>query len=96
MDPPSDVDLANRVSAEVVDAIVRVHRDLGPGLLERAYVVEVKAVAAVLPVHLAQLVTYLKLGAYPIGILINFHAPLARDGLHRRVHPRLRAVAGLR
>lgn len=115
------------VAKQVVDAAYRVHRALGPGLLEGVYevcliheltkrglkverqvmlpviyedvrldaglrldlvvqdcmVVELKAVETVLPVHKAQLLTYLKLSGYRLGLLINFNAPLVKDGIQR-------------
>jgi GxxExxY protein len=49
-------------------------------------VVEVKAVETLLPVHEAQLLTYLKLGGYPVGLLLNFNVPQLVDGIVRRVH----------
>ena len=48
-------------------------------------VVEVKAVEKMVPIHEAQLVTYLKLSGYPIGLLINFNVPLIKDGIRRMV-----------
>lgn len=42
-------------------------------LVEGAVVVELKAVTKVLPLHEAQLLSYLKLSGYPVGLLINFH-----------------------
>jgi GxxExxY protein len=48
-------------------------------------VVEVKAVERLLSVHSAQLLTYLRLGAWKAGLLINFNVPLLRDGIVRRV-----------
>ena len=48
-------------------------------------VVELKAVERILPVHEAQLLTYLKLAAKPIGLLINFNVPLLTQGIIRRV-----------
>jgi GxxExxY protein len=50
-----------------------------------AVVVEVKAVERLPPVHEAQLLTYLRLGGWKAGLLINFHVPLLRDGIVRRV-----------
>ena len=50
-----------------------------------ALVVEVKAVGRVLPVHEAQLLTYMRLGGFRVGLLVNFHAPLLRAGVVRRV-----------
>jgi GxxExxY protein len=48
-------------------------------------VVEVKAIELLLPIHQAQLLSYLKLGGWKLGLLINFHAPLLRQGIKRVV-----------
>jgi GxxExxY protein len=48
-------------------------------------VVEVKAIEALLPIHQAQLLSYLKLGGWKLGLLINFHTPLLREGIKRVV-----------
>ena len=48
-------------------------------------VVEVKAIEALLPIHQAQLLSYLKLGRWKLGLLINFHVPLLREGIKRGV-----------
>jgi GxxExxY protein len=48
-------------------------------------VVELKSVEKILPVHEAQLLTYLRLGGYNVGFLINFNVPLLKDGIVRRV-----------
>lgn len=120
----------NTVSGSVIDSAIRVHRVLGPGLLEKAYqvclqhelkkrghrvsselvlpivydgcevdaayrldllveglvVVEVKSVEMLLPVHEAQLLSYLRLGAYKLGLLINFNVLLLKDGIKRKVN----------
>jgi len=47
--------------------------------------VEVKATEKLLPVHDAQIVTYLKLSGYQIGLLINFNVPLIKDGIRRLI-----------
>ena len=116
------------VGAEVVDACLRVHRGLGPGLLESVYqrvlerelrrrglwverqktvgfefdgvyyddglrldllvegvVVELKSVEALAPVHFKQVLTYLRLLDLPLGYLVNFGAPLLKDGGIRRI-----------
>lgn len=117
----------NEVSGQVVDAAMKVHSALGPGLLESAYqvclghelgkrgirfrsqvvlpvvydslriklgyrvdflvedsvVVELKAVIRTLPVHEAQLLSYLRLSGHRVGLLINFHVPRLRDGIKR-------------
>jgi GxxExxY protein len=120
----------NAISGEVVDAAIKVHSALGPGLLEGAYhaclvhelrkrglkvrsqvlvpvaydgirinvgyridvlvencvVVELKAVAKLLPIHDAQLLSYLKLSEHRIGLLLNFHVVRMRDGIKRIVN----------
>jgi GxxExxY protein len=117
----------NPLSKEVVDAAVRVHTQLGPGLLESAYegclaqelrlrglhvqtqlavpvfyegvkidvgyridlmvedliVIEVKSVETLLPVHEAQVITYLKLSGKRLGFLMNFNVRLMKVGLRR-------------
>jgi GxxExxY protein len=114
-------------SGEVVDALVEVHRHLGPGLLESTYeaclahelalrglrfkrqravpvrykavsldcgyrldfvvegeiVVELKAVDHLTAVHVAQVLTYLKLTALPVALLVNFNVPMLKQGLRR-------------
>jgi GxxExxY protein len=49
-------------------------------------VVEVKAVAKVLPIHRAQVLTYLKLTHYRLGLLINFNVEVLRSGVHRIIN----------
>lgn len=117
------------VAAAVVDAAVKIHQALGPGLLESAYqaclcyefsrrglgfelqkplpvvyesvrldagfrldlfvddqvVVELNTVEAILPVHEAQLLTYLKLADRRHGLLLNFNVALMKDGIRRLV-----------
>lgn len=55
-------------------------------LVEDQVVVEVKAVERVLPVHGAQLLSYLRLTKKPLGLLINFNVPLLSEGVTRRVN----------
>ena len=115
---------------EVIDSALRVHRELGPGLLENAYleclgfelgerglaverqkplmlnyrglemgvayrldllvndcvVVELKAVRELTTLHEAQLLSYLKLGSYRLGFLLNFNVRRMRDGMKRMVN----------
>jgi len=52
-------------------------------LVEGAVVVEVKAVETVLPIHRAQLLTYLRLSRCPLGLLLNFNVPTLPDGIVR-------------
>ncbi len=54
-------------------------------LVENAVVVELKAVDKLLPIHDAQLLTYLKLGGWKIGLLLNFNVPVLKQGIRRRV-----------
>jgi GxxExxY protein len=54
-------------------------------LVDGMVVVEVKAIDRLLPIHQAQLLSYLKLGGWKLGLLINFHVPLLRDGIKRVV-----------
>jgi len=58
-------------------------------LVEELVVVEVKAVDVLLPVHLAQTITYVRLAAKPAGLLINFNVKKLVDGVRRVVndHP---------
>src|SRR5204863_1405472 len=46
-------------------------------------VVELKAIEAILPVHRGQLLSYLKLGGFKLGYLLNFHVAHMRDGIVR-------------
>ncbi len=54
-------------------------------LVQDSIVVEVKSVESLMPVHEAQLLTYLKLSGRRVGLLINFNVPVLKDGLVRRV-----------
>lgn len=48
-------------------------------------VVEIKAVEVLAPVHEAQLLTYLRVGGWKVGLLINFNVAVLKDGIHRRI-----------
>jgi GxxExxY protein len=118
------------IGKEIVDRAIRVHRTLGPGLLESAYqkclqyeliqaglqaetevnmpiqygevlidvgyrldmwvekmvIVENKTVDKLMPIHQAQLLTYLKLTGCKLGFLLNWNVPLMRDGIRRMVN----------
>ena len=56
-------------------------------LVEGCVVVEAKAVEKILPVHKAQLLSYMKLLNVPLGLLINFHEIKLTDGVHRLILP---------
>jgi len=117
----------NEVSGVIIDAAVKIHMALGPGLLETVYeailekellrrglrvrrqvivpiqfedmhfdegfradlivedciVVELKSIEQFHPVHAKQVLTYCKLLDYRLGLLINFGAPLLKDGIKR-------------
>lgn len=119
----------NQLTHEVIGASIEVHRALGPGLLESAYlqclcrelmvrgipyrreyplpveykglklecgyrvdivvngqvVVECKSVEALAPIHDAQLLTYLRIGGWRVGLLINFNVVVLKQGIHRRI-----------
>jgi len=61
-------------------------------VVERAVVVELKTVERIHPVHLAQVITYLKLTGCPAGLLMNFNSTSLRNGLRRLEHPTLYAA----
>ncbi|MCL2104315.1 MAG: GxxExxY protein [Kiritimatiellaeota bacterium] len=117
----------NEISKTVLDAGIKIHKALGPGLLESAYeeclfyelqqyglsvekqkalplvyqdvkldagyrvdllvekklVVEIKSVEALSDLHLAQVLTYLKLSGCKLGLLINFNTVLFKNGVKR-------------
>jgi len=118
------------MAADVIDASFRIHRDLGPGLLESVYetvlaaqlerkgyrverqrpisfdfdglhfeaafridilvegrlLVEIKSINRLNPVHLKQVLTYLRLTRQPLGLLINFGGATLKEGLRRIVN----------
>lgn len=57
-------------------------------LVEDCLLIEVKSIERVLPIHKAQLLSYLKLLNVPVGLLINFHEPMLKDGIDRLILPR--------
>lgn len=54
-------------------------------LVADAVVVEIKSVEALCKIHEAQLITYLKLGGWRVGLLINFNVDVLKNGIRRRV-----------
>ena len=120
----------NEISRIIVGCALKVHKALGPGLLESAYeeclyyelqkaglnvqkqkplplvyedvrleigyrvdllveekvIIEIKAVEALNDVHLAQILTYLKLSDCKLGLLINFNVSLIKNGIRRVVN----------
>jgi GxxExxY protein len=119
----------NELTQLVFGACIEVHKHLGPGLLESAYlqclcreltlrdipfkmevplpvkykdtqldcgyrvdllidgrlVLELKAVDKILPIHEAQLLTYLRLGGWKVGLIINFNVKVLTNGICRKV-----------
>ena len=86
--------LGGRTVAEQVPmpVVYRGHKlDVGYRLdmiVDDAVLVEIKAIAKLLPVHDAQVISYLRLSGYRVGLLINFHVPRLRDGLRRFANSR--------
>jgi len=118
------------LGSSVIGAAIKVHKVLGPGLLESAYqkcleyelrktglrvecelalpvqyeslhidagyridmlienliIIENKAVERLLPIHEAQLLTYLKMKGCHLGFLLNWNVPALRDGIKRMVN----------
>lgn len=52
-------------------------------LVDDCLIVETKAVEAILPIHIAQLLSYMRLLDAPVGLLVNFHEPVLKRGLRR-------------
>ncbi|TND09569.1 MAG: hypothetical protein FD123_1160 [Bacteroidetes bacterium] len=119
--------IENEITAKIIGCAIKVHKALGPGLLESAYeeclayeivnfgmnmkrqiampliyetvkmeigyradlivedkvIVEIKAVDALNDVHLAQVLTYLKLSGCKIGLLMNFNVKVMTNGIKR-------------
>lgn len=120
----------NQIAKSVFEAALKVHKALGPGLLESAYeeclfyelkkqgikvekqkalpliyedvkmeigyrvdlmienkfIIEIKAVEAMNDVHMAQILTYLKLADCKLGMLINFNVSLLKNGVRRVIN----------
>ena len=54
-------------------------------LVEDKIIVELKAIEEILPIHEAQLLSYLKLTGCKLGLLLNFNVPVMKVGIHRKV-----------
>ena len=54
-------------------------------LVMDSVIVEIKSIAGIDPIHEAQLLTYLKLGGWKVGLLTNFNVPVLKNGIKRRV-----------
>ena len=55
-------------------------------IVEKCLVLEIKCVERVLPVHRAQLLSYLRLSGHKLGLLLNFNVPHMRQGIHRVIN----------
>jgi GxxExxY protein len=76
--------VATQLALPVVYADVRIELGYRVDLLvDDVVVVELKTVSKLLPIHEAQLLSYLRLGAYRVGLLINFHTLHLKDGIKR-------------
>jgi len=75
-----------RVPLQYRGTLIRDHLRLDL-LVEGVVVVEVKSVERIHPVHLAQVISYLKLADKPAGLLLNFNASTLKAGLRRLNHP---------
>jgi GxxExxY protein len=128
--PRATADTLNKITSRIIEAAIDIHRTLGPGLLENAYLpclmrdladaplrlqaqhpipllykglkidcayradlavedsvlVELKAIDALAPIHSTQVNTYLRLGNYPVGLLLNFGAKTMKAGIKRLVN----------
>lgn len=122
--------MINDLTSTVIESAIKIHKALGPGLLESAYkeclayelikkglfvekekavpliyeevklecgyrldlminnelILEIKSVDAVADIHIAQVLTYMKLMNRKYGLLINFNVPLLKDGLKRLIN----------
>jgi len=72
----------DQLGTRVIGLAIEVHKELGAGLLESSCE---KAVAQLLPIHEAQIITYLKQSNLKLGYLINFNVQLLKDGIKRKI-----------
>ena len=77
-----------KVKKEVIVPLVYKNRTINHSfrldfLIENEIILELKAVEKVLPVHEAQLLSYLRLSNKQVGLLINFNVPVLKHGIHR-------------
>ncbi len=79
-----DIEFARQVALPI--AYKQIKLDCGYRMdlvIDRSLVIEIKAIERLIPIHDAQLLTYLRLSGHRIGLLMNFHAILLKDGLRR-------------
>jgi GxxExxY protein len=78
------IDFARQVPVPVVYKDIKL--DCGYRIdlvVQQELIIEIKAVEKVLPIHEAQVLTYLRLGGYKVGLLMNFNSLVLKDGLRR-------------
>ena len=80
--------LGLRVASQVAIPAVWRGTDLGIGfradlIVEETLLIELKAVPDILPIHVAQIITYLKLLSLKRGYILNFNVPLMKEGIRR-------------
>jgi GxxExxY protein len=83
--------LGYSVRKEVVQPVIYKHKKLDHGyridlLVENSIVLELKTVENLTEVHTAQILTYMKLGNYPLGLLLNFKTKLLKNGIKRFIN----------
>jgi GxxExxY protein len=77
---------ARQVPLPVIYKGVRLECGYRPDVVvDNSLVLELKTVERLMPVHDAQMLTYLRLGSFRTGLILNFHAALLRDGIKRLV-----------
>jgi GxxExxY protein len=76
---------AEKVFPVIYDGVSIEFGDRVDLLVEEAVVVEIKTVENILPVHEAQLLSYLRLSGVRVGLLINFNVAHLRQGIRRRI-----------
>lgn len=79
-----------RYNQELLIPILYKHKKIECGfrldfLVENTVILELKSVETMLPVHKAQLLTYLRLTGKEVGLLINFNVAVLKDGIHRSI-----------
>jgi len=89
----------NEISKKIIGAAIEVHRILGPNLLESIYeealchelveeklIVDLKAKEFVTAIDRQKLLSYLRLSKKKLGLIINFHVAILKDGVERIVN----------
>jgi GxxExxY protein len=95
------IELTRRSLAHALEypVSIRYHDEvIGEGrldlLIEHCLVVELKTVDSLVPLHSAQVISYLKMTNLPLGLLMNFNVPVLKQGIKRLTHPQLYRKSG--